>query len=388
MLRKSTFLTLIVLFLGLLALAGQIDAQGEKPNAWARADINLRTGPGRQFDSITTIPANTPLILESRNRDTSWVVVHTEDKAARGWALTAYLSISRAVSLYRLPISPDNIGEAAPQEPPKLPTVVLNKNLTAAVLPQMTAKVRRTVRNIMAVGRQLGNNPAVFSKVGDCMTDHWAFLDVIGFKRYNLGNYGYLQEVINHFSAPPRDGIPDSFVAKSQASLNGFNAAAVQDPTYSDPQFCSKGESPLDCEYRLNKPGLAIIMFGTADVLVMTPQQFNYYMRGLIRKTIKLGIVPVLTTFPENLAVREKSRQINQVIITIAQEQGLPLINLQKALESLPNNGIDGDSIHLTIPPDGNSGFFTDQYLATYGYNVRNLVTLQALDVIWRQAMS
>ncbi len=302
--------------------------------------------------------------------------------------MTGYLRISRDVSLYRLPISEESVGGAGgPQEPSILPTVVLNKNLTAAVLPQITSKVRRTVRNLLALGRQLGNNPAVFSKVGDCMTDHWAFLDVIGYKRYNLGNYGYLQDVINYFSVSPRDGVTDSFVAKSQASLNGFNSAAVQDPTYADPKFCDKGESPLECEYRLDKPGLAVIMFGTADVLVMTPQQFNYYLRGVIKKTMDRGIVPVLSTFPENLAVRDKSRQINQVILTIAQEKGLPLINLQKALESLPNNGIDADSIHLTIPPDGNSGFFTDHYLATYGYNVRNLLTLQALDVIWRQAM-
>ncbi len=388
MLRRSTVIALVLLFVGLLFVVGEMDAQTEKPNAWAGADLNLRTGPGRQFDLVTVIPSGTPLILEARNRDTSWVVVHTEDRNTRGWVLTGYLRISRDVSLYRLPISEESVGGAGgPQEPSILPTVVLNKNLTAAVLPQITSKVRRTVRNLLALGRQLGNNPAVFSKVGDCMTDHWAFLDVIGYKRYNLGNYGYLQDVINYFSASPRDGVTDSFVAKSQASLNGFNSAAVQDPTYADPKFCDKGESPLECEYRLDKPGLAVIMFGTADVLVMTPQQFNYYLRGVIKKTMDRGIVPVLSTFPENLAVRDKSRQINQVILTIAQEKGLPLINLQKALESLPNNGIDADSIHLTIPPDGNSGFFTDQYLATFGYNVRNLLTLQALDVIWRQAM-
>jgi hypothetical protein len=59
---------------------------------------------------------------------------------------------------------------------------------------------------------------------------------------------------------------------------------------------------------------------------------------------------------------------------------------LQAALESLPNNGIDNDGIHLTIPPEGQSGVFNDNNLK-YGYTVRNLVTLQALDVVWHQLM-
>jgi hypothetical protein len=387
MLRRTTFLVLIVLFVVLLSVAGYLEVRAEGPNAWAVADINLRTGPGKQFDSVALLPASTPFVLEARNRDTSWLVVHTVDNSARGWAKTTLLQISKGISLRRLPISEDNLPPPGAPPPPPMPTIAVNMNLNASVLPQITSRVRATVRNIRAIGRQLGNNPAVFSKVGDCMTDHWAFMDVFAGGNYDLGQYGYLQGVIEHFSVPVRDGVPNSFIVKSQAALNGFNSAAVQDSTYSNPQYCAPGESPLDCEYRLSKPGIAIIMFGTADVLVMTPRQFNFYLRGVIKKTMDRGIVPVLSTFPENLAVRAQSHVINQIIMSIAAEKGLPLINLQKALESLPNNGIDGDGIHLTIPPDGRSGVFSDQNLSQYGYNVRNLVTLQALDVVWRQLM-
>lgn len=75
-----------------------------------------------------------------------------------------------------------------------------------------------------------------------------------------------------------------------------------------------------------------------------------------------------------------------KIVLTIAYEKNIPVMNLQAALDGLPNNGIDNDLIHLTVPPDGNSGVFNETNLK-YGYTVRNLVTLQALDVVWRQLM-
>ncbi len=389
MLRQSVLFALILLIaVAVIGVTTQIEAQAQAPNAWAVADINLRVGPGTQFDVVDTVPAGTPFILDGRNKSTSWVLVHTQDNGVRGWAKTTLLKVSRDISLYRLPITEDTVPANGVQPtPPPMPTVDTGHGLTAPIVPQITPAMRATARRIRAIGRQLGNNPAVFSKVGDCMSDHWAFLNVFGYKTYDLGPYGYLQGVIDRFSVPPRDGVPESFSNKSQASLNGFNSAAVQDTTLSDPKFCGKRESPLDCEYRLDKPGIAIIMFGTADVLVMTPTEFNFYLRGVVKKTMDRGILPLLSTFPEDLAVRDKSRQINQVVLTIAREKNLPVMNLQAALASLPNSGIDSDGIHLTIPPDGKSGFFTPDHLQ-FGYTVRNLVTLQALDVVWRQLMN
>src|SRR5581483_9863997 len=110
------------------------------------------------------------------------------------------------------------------------------------------------------------------------------------------------------------------------------------------------------------------------------------YLREIVKETMDRGILPVLSTFPENLAVREKAKQINQDVLTIAKEKNIPVMNLQAALEGLPNNGIDSDGIHLTVPPDARNAFFSDENMK-YGYTIRNLVTLQTLDIVWRELM-
>ncbi len=365
-----------------------------QPNAWTTVELNLRVGPGRNFDSITSLPMNTAVVLEARNSDTAWVLVHVVDSGVRGWAKTTLLKIAPGVSIYRLPISDAQIvpgagnavGTPPAPTPGPVPTVVLDRNLTAPILPQITTSMRYQARLIRQKGQQLGNNPAVFSKVGDCMTDYWAFLDPFGYGTYDLGKYGNLLGAIQRFSTPLRDGVPNSWSAKSAAAHNGFNSSAVLDPQWADPSICLKGESPLQCEYRLNKPGIAVIMFGTADVLVMTPREYNYYLREIVKETMDRGILPVLSTFPENLAVREKAKQINQVVLTIAKEKNIPVMNLQAALEGLPNNGIDSDGIHLTVPPEARTAFFSDENMK-YGYTIRNLVTLQTLDIVWRELM-
>jgi hypothetical protein len=55
-------------------------------------------------------------------------------------------------------------------------------------------------------------------------------------------------------------------------------------------------------------------------------------------------------------------------------------------LESLPRHGIGDEGYHLNGPLTRAADFASEQNLQT-GYPMRNLVTLQALDVIWRDVM-
>ena len=71
----------------------------------------------------------------------------------------------------------------------------------------------------------------------------------------------------------------------------------------------------------------------------MTPREFNYFMRDIINETMKAGIIPLLSTFPENPGVKDKSRQINQVILTIARDKNIPVMNLQAALQHVQELG-------------------------------------------------
>lgn len=252
------------------------------------------------------------------------------------------------------------------------------------VLPEVT----ETVRDIYAAGQAAGLHPQVLAKIGDCMTASENFLVPFGTPgAYDLANYPELQEVIDYYSAVPArpDGFEENALTNpGLATTTGYTTVSVQDPIWADPNWCDANESPLQCEYNVSQPAIALIMFGTNDTTFFEAEQFNTYLRQIIDQTIEQHIVPVLSTFPERPEFPEKSVLFNQIIVQIAQEYDLPLINLYRALEDLPDKGVNlADPIHLSDPIDGNAGVFTAENLER-GYTLRNLITLQALDVLWR----
>lgn len=243
------------------------------------------------------------------------------------------------------------------------------------------------VKEIYQAGLARGNNPRVFSKLGDCMTENPNFLGQFSEGRYDLGAYGYLKEVIDHFAGVPARAEgweEDSFATIGLAAASGFNIAGPLDPTWANPQWCSAGESPVACEYRVARPGFAVIMFGTNDVTYTEPDAYDFYLRSLVIQTLDHDTVPILSTFPTRPEDPEKSLLLNRIVVRAALDYGVPLMNLSRALEPLPNHGVDpNDTIHLTVPADQRVDNFTEVNLQA-GFTVRNLVTLQALDAVWR----
>jgi len=293
---------------------------------------------------------------------------------------------------------------ATPTNPPPTPTQEVFANETSAliaptlgdfdparvagidleaypVLPVVTERAR----TVFAAGREQGLNPRVFAKVGDCMTAAEAFLTPFGSGTYDLSQYSDLQPVLDFFGGIPARGEgfeQDSFANPGLATASGFNAASVLDPTWADPNWCRANESPLACEFRVSQPAFAIIMFGTNDVYYVEPEQFDYHLRNVVLQTLENNVVPVLSTFPGRPEYAEKSLLFNQIIIQIAQDYDVPLVNLWLALKDLPDRGINvDDTIHLTIPDDGQTGALDPAHLEA-GYTTRNLVTLQALQVL------
>jgi hypothetical protein len=98
-----------------------------------------------------------------------------------------------------------------------------------------------------------------------------------------------------------------------------------------------------------------------------------------------VGVIPVLSTFPNNIAMWDQSIQYNQIVVQIALDYNIPLLNLWRALEQAPNHGLNDDGRHLSHPIT-TSGDLTADNLQR-GYPLRNLVTLQTLDAIWRGVM-
>jgi hypothetical protein len=251
--------------------------------------------------------------------------------------------------------------------PTPQPTPTLGPD-TWKTLPIIPA-VSNTARAIYQKGLALGNNPNAFSKVGDCnslSTRFLTYFDGDPESYFNLRDYAYLQPVIEQFGG--------SFKRQSIAVGDGYNTSAVLSTFRADPNVCTGGESPLTCEYKLQKPSFAIIAIGTDDYL--TPADFERNMRQIIETTINLGIVPILATKADDA----DQLDYNPIIARLAGEYDIPLWNLWLAFQPLPGQGLE-DNMH---PSGSFAAFdFTSDNLNRYGWTQRNLTALQSLYEVW-----
>lgn len=233
------------------------------------------------------------------------------------------------------------------------------------ILPDISPRVLE----IYERGLSLGNNPDAFAKVGDCGSSISWFLGPFddGPGSYRLGDHTYLEPLVENFSG--------SFGRNSVAARNGFTASSVFAPLWSDQTQCHPGEGPLACEYRVLKPSFVFIMLGTNDRWHLNTFEDN--LRQIIEFSIEHGVVPIIGTKADNF---EEDESINRTISHLALEYEVPLWNYWLAVQSLPNNGLEKDGVHLTWGPVR----FDDPENLKLAWPVRNLTAMQALDSVWR----
>jgi hypothetical protein len=237
-------------------------------------------------------------------------------------------------------------------------------------LPVIPVSVSEQMRRVYEQGLELGNDPRAFSKVGDCQTTLPMFLGDLDKGNYDLGEYIYLQPVIDQFSG--------SFGRNSRSVKDGLTASAVNVDLWNNWRDCEVSETPLACEYRLHNPSFVIISLGTNDANGLLP--FEDTLRKVIDITLAEGIVPILVTKADNA---EGDHSINQTIARLAYEYQIPVWNFWLAVQGLPLKGLRSPE-HLTygeyvLPTD-----FSSPEVLQYAFNVRNLSALQVLDVVWR----
>ncbi len=267
--------------------------------------------------------------------------------------------------------SPSPMVSSAPSAtapaPPSSPTPIPWQQLP--VIPDVSDVARAIYRQ----GLEAGNNPRAFSKIGDCESTPTWFLGDFDRDppRYRLGEYAYLQDVIDYFSG--------SFLRTSVAAGRGWSASSVLTPLWADPAQCQPGETPLDCELRLHRPSLAFVMLGTNDR--WHQDVFEESLRRILETLIARGVVPILATKADNL---EGDGSLNATIARLALEYDLPLWNFWLAVQPLPGHGLQQDGAHITW----NYNHFDDPRALQAGWPVRNLTALQALDAVWRGVRS
>lgn len=236
-------------------------------------------------------------------------------------------------------------------------------------LPVLPETVSQRVRELYEKGKTSGLNQEAFSKVGDCETYSPYFLAPFDLKEtgYRLGTYSSLESAISAYAG--------SFERASEAADPGASVAWALSPLWADPAVCRSGETPLICEIRLHKPAIALVMFGTNDVNTSSREGFEANLRRLLDLAIANNVVPVLVTKADNL---EGDGSVNTIIARVAHEYEIPLLNMWRAMQTLPSGGLMDDGIHLTYAQP----YFDLPENMQMGWPVRNLVTLQMLEFL------
>jgi hypothetical protein len=143
--------------------------------------------------------------------------------------------------------------------------------------------------------------------------------------------------------------------------------------------------SAIAAELEALSPAIVIALFGTNDSQQISVDQFATNLNQIADLAETQGVVLVLSTAPPRTDYASADAVIgdfNVVTERVASSRSLPLIDLHAALAPLPGRGIGGDGVHPTVEMIGGapaSGDFTRAGLQ-YGYNMRNLLTLQMLD--------
>lgn len=286
--------------------------------------------------------------------------------------------------------SPDpthvTIEQATPEEENTAESVPTEQVISLGDLPVVPA-ISPTTLQIFRHGQELGRTPVSFSKVGDCLTASPNYLIPLGTPgAYDLGVYDYLSSTVDRITATTIrevDGVVyNPFTNPSIAAAEGCTTAGPLNELWANPNYCEPGEVPLLCEYRVSDAAISLIMFGTNDVYYQEADEFDRYLRGIVSATIEAGVIPVLSTFPQQPDLVEESLAFNRVIAQIALDYDIPLINLWLALQDLPGYGLHPEHHNqLTVPEGGCAACFIEENMDT-GITVQNLITLQTLHAI------
>lgn len=243
----------------------------------------------------------------------------------------------------------------------------------------ITGYVADQIRKIAEAPAGADKSPLVFAKIGSGTTASVNYMQCFSADAdiQDLPADPNLAATIAHFRMGTLADMTTSFNRASAAAMAGWAADAL----------VTGMPTPVIVELETIKPRFAHVLIGTHDLDKDQPAQLWVYAEELLDMVDALtinGVVPILSTLPRRTDLPAKDvfvPRYNQVIRAVAQGRQIPLVDLELALAALPMQGLL-DGLDLTV---FNSAmvdrpcFFSESALM-FGYNVRNLESLVALD--------
>lgn len=243
-----------------------------------------------------------------------------------------------------------------------------NDRAHSPLTPDLAARLRAVAT------RGAGLRGDVLSKVGASNTVNTNYLGCFAGSNVDLAGRDRLRATVDWFRAGDAGGT-DPYRRVSLAATVGWSAWAALAGT----------PSPLAREYDAARPRYATILFGTNDIQSRDLHRYGQNLLDLADQSLARGVIPLFTSIParaDDPAADAWVPRYMAVMRAVAQTRGVPFIDAHRAQGAIPGRGVGSDGLHLNVYAPGGAArgcVFTAEGLR-YGHNVRNLLTLEALD--------
>jgi hypothetical protein len=371
-------LALSLWFAALCLLVAPVAAQRSTPTpppdpsvTTSFQQVVVYAGPGITYQQNNLLNPGIPAQIIERNAVGTWLRVQRTangNVVMDGWVLARFLNLDSRLRFSEVPIDTD----MADADPATVDSQSLQGLYAAPVLPTVSPAMREVFQR----GQELGNDPRAVTKMGDSLVANELYLLPMSQPTVDLGPYDYLADTVSYFGAS---------ATESMAAKIGLTTYVIFDPQWADKEYCQPGESPLDCELRLKRPSVALIMFGPNDLKAMDAEQYETNMRQLVTTLLDRGVIPVLFMFSYDPSrpLWWQSVDFNQALIDIGVEYEVPVVNLWAAARVLPEYGLEVDHLHLKNAGVLNLKFSKDK-VGESGVMLYNLLSVCVLDEIRR----
>jgi hypothetical protein len=263
------------------------------------------------------------------------------------------------------------------------------------VVPALGSVVASHLEKVTSRGERFGNRPGVVAKIGDSITASPSFLQALACWPAELGPWEELRGTLGFFGRTPVPSgseeaqcpVSDSYSRLGVAAVGGWRAADALLPRESFPEC--QGLPAVSCELRLIHPSVALIMFGTNDLKVISATQFRLDLARVARLVSSAGTIPVISTIPPRVTqpFSQRVARFNAEIAALAENRALPLWNYWRQMvePGVPRGGLSRDGVHPSVlcPPCTAIDFRPAGL--RQGYAQRNLGALRVLDRLRRQ---